>query len=134
MIVTRHRLSISSNSKKLSFFKVCRTKRMSRVNCLLSRYYYRNLTVHFLRLQPLKIKKILLILNSPIIFIFMIKSKQLKKNIKIIFKWKLQQKITIKRNLKMLKIQKIKDRLIIFYCKIIMIYQRMSFLMKTSKK
>jgi hypothetical protein len=82
----------------------------------------------------LKIKKVLLILNSQAILIFMIKSIQQNQNTKKISKLEIQQVISLIINIKKLKILKINNLIMIFYCKIIMIFQIMSFLMKKRKK
>ena len=64
----------------------------------------------------------------------MIKSIQQNQNTKIISKLEIQQVISLIINIKKLKILKINNLIMIFYCKIIMIFQIMSFLMKKRKK
>lgn len=115
-------------------FQVFRTNRMRKIKYLNSRYYNWHLIVLFLRLLLLKIKKVLLILNSQAILIFMIKSIQQNQNTKKISKLEIQQVISLIINIKKLKILKINNLIMIFYCKIIMIFQIMSFLMKKRKK
>jgi hypothetical protein len=64
----------------------------------------------------------------------MIKSIQQNQNTKKISKLEIQQVISLIINIKKLKILKINNLIMIFYCKIIMIFQIMSFLMKKRKK